>query len=93
MVIIRKNLKPFTFEEGVSLFTSALEKTDQKFVDLFHGFLKNGQVDVYPKKGKHGGAYCWGMGQDLPTYVLLNHSDNMRSVETLAHEMGHAIHT
>ncbi len=89
---IGSNLKPFTFEEGVSLFTSALEKTDQKFVDLFHGFLKNGQVDVYPKKGKSGGAFC-APAINNPTFVMLNNVPNVESYFTLAHEMGHAFHS
>ena len=47
-------------------------------------------MDIYPKAGKNGGAYCSGMvGQ--PTLVLLNHVENAHSLLTLAHEMGHAI--
>jgi len=70
----------------------SFNKIDPKYADLLDSFLKNGQIDVYPTKGKRGGAFCWGRGQ-LPTFVLLNHADNINSVETLAHEMGHAIHT
>jgi oligoendopeptidase F len=56
------------------------------------GYIKNGQIDVYPKKGKKGGAYCSG-SVGLPTYVLLNHASTLDSYKTFAHEMGHAIHT
>jgi oligoendopeptidase F len=45
-----------------------------------------------PKKGKTGGAFCAG-NKPLPTFILLNHTPDMRSVSTLAHEMGHGIHT
>lgn len=59
---------------------------------IFDRLLTNGQIDVYPAPGKRGGAFCSGdVGQ--PTHVFLNHTDTMRSVETYAHEMGHAIHT
>jgi oligoendopeptidase F len=54
--------------------------------------LKNGQIDVFPKKGKTGGAYC-SSSTGLPTLVLLNHISSMNSVMTVAHEMGHAIHS
>jgi oligoendopeptidase F len=89
---IKSNAKPLSFDKGVELFNSALEKTDQKFVDLFQGFLKNGQVDVYPKKGKSGGAFC-STTLSNPTFVMLNNVPNTESYFTLAHEMGHAFHS
>lgn len=82
----------FDFETSVSMFRSVLSNLDTEYVEIFDRFLKNGHIDVYPKKGKRGGAFCWGMSNS-PTYVLLNHVDNIKSLETLAHEMGHAIHT
>lgn len=42
---IKSNSKPFSFDQGIELFRSALEKTDKKFVDLLDKFLENGQVD------------------------------------------------
>lgn len=89
---IKSNAKPFTFEEGIELFKSALEKTDKKFVDLFNKFLENGQVDIYPKKGKSGGAFC-SSTLNNPTFVMLNNVPNTESFFTLAHEMGHAFHS
>lgn len=82
----------FTFETTVELLRSAFSKFDQKYTDIFNSYLCDGKIDVYPKKGKKGGAYCWGT-YGLPTVVLLNHSDNFASVKTLGHEMGHAFHS
>src|SRR3989344_2096216 len=82
----------FDFPRSVSMLQSALGDFDKEYLGIFDKFLQNGQIDVYPKKGKTGGAYCSGHGQ-LPTFVLLNHVDTIRSFETLAHEMGHAFHT
>jgi oligoendopeptidase F len=65
---------------------------DQKYGAIFDAMLTNGQIDVFPKKGRAGGAFCAG-GVNVPTYVFLNQVDNQRSFTTLAHEMGHAIHT
>ena len=84
--------KKFAFEESVSTLKKVLSNFDKEYLGMFNSFLENGQIDVYPKKGKTGGAYCAGSGK-LPTFVLLNHVDNIRSLETLAHEMGHAFHT
>lgn len=84
--------KSFSFDDSVNIVCSSFEKFDVKYKDMLMKFLSNGQIDVYPKIGKRGGAYCWGMAK-MPTFLLLNHSENLRSVETLAHEMGHGIHT
>lgn len=49
-------------------------------------------IDVYPKDGKQSGAYSGG-SYDSPPYMLLNHTDNLESAFTLAHEMGHSVHS
>jgi oligoendopeptidase F len=84
--------KKFDFPTSVDIIKKSFGKIDQRYVEMFESFLKNRQIDVYPKNGKKGGAYSWGNGK-LPTYILLNHVDNIRSVETLAHELGHSIHS
>src|SRR6185369_2193996 len=52
----------------------------------------DGRVDAYPRVGKKSGAYCWG-AYACPTYVLLNHTDDLHSFTTFGHEFGHAFHT
>lgn len=59
--------------------------------DLSKGF-ESGWIDVYENVGKRSGAYSWGAYQTHP-YVLLNYQDTINDVFTLAHEMGHAMHT
>lgn len=81
-----------TFEDSLALLRTAFEKADPKFKEILDDYIRNGQIDVYPRKGKKGGAYCSG-DINMPTYVLLNHVDTMDSFKTFAHEMGHAIHT
>ena len=49
-------------------------------------------IDVYENKGKRGGAYSWG-SYGVHPFVLLNHNDTINSMFTLAHEMGHALHS
>ncbi|MHB8710469.1 MAG: M3 family oligoendopeptidase [Minisyncoccota bacterium] len=79
------------FEKAVSIVRETFGNLDPQYADIFDRLLANGQVDVSPKKGKSGGAFC-SSGVTVPTYVLLNHIDNFESLKTLAHEMGHAIH-
>jgi oligoendopeptidase F len=82
----------FDFDKSVDLLRSVLGNFDKEYLSIFDQFLEKGQIDVFPKKGKKGGAYCWGSNKPH-TFVFLNHVDDVRSIETLAHEMGHAIHT
>ena len=91
-VNIGKIKTKFDFPTSVSILRSIFGQVDKEYLTLFDKFLANGQIDTYPKKGKRGGAYCWGM-LELPTFLLLNHVNDVRSLETLAHEFGHAIHT
>jgi oligoendopeptidase F len=85
--------KKFDFNTSCDIVRTAFNRVDKKYADIFDSYLVNGQIDVYPKKGKRGGAYCSGEGGTSPTFVFLNHTDDVRSVETLGHEMGHAVHT
>lgn len=83
--------KDFSFEKTVELVRGGFAKIGSDYANILDKFLENGQIDVNPRVGKYGGGYCWKMGEN-PTFILLNHNNSIRSVETLAHEMGHAIH-
>lgn len=79
------------FKKAVEIVRETYNSLDPKYADILDRLLANGQVDVRPKKGKSGGAFC-ASGVTVPTFVLLNHIDNFQSLKTLSHEMGHAIH-
>lgn len=81
----------YSFEDAVTLVRKALSDVDEEFASIFQMFVDNGQIDVYPRKGKTGGAFCTFSLVDLPTFILLNHNNNLRDVTTLAHEVGHGI--
>jgi len=80
------------FGEAVEICRDVFYALKPEYGELFDMMLLNGQIDVYPSKGKRGGAFMSGQVSQ-PTHVFLNHLDNFKSLETLAHEMGHAIHT
>ncbi|MBI2410044.1 M3 family oligoendopeptidase [Candidatus Kaiserbacteria bacterium] len=79
------------FDEAVRIVREAFGSLDARYAEIFDRLLDKAQVDVFPKRGKSGGAFC-ASGVTVPTYILLNHIDNFESLKTLAHEMGHAIH-
>jgi oligoendopeptidase F len=82
----------YTFEKSKDIVKEVFTKLDPQFGDIFNSFVKNGQYDVYPKASKTGGAFCIHITKETPTYLLLNHTDELPDVLTLAHETGHGIH-
>ncbi len=81
----------YSFAASGDLIRRVLRNLDADFSAIFEGFLANGQIDVYPRKGKAGGAFCAHHLMSQPTYILLNHTDELSDVLTLAHELGHGI--
>ena len=84
--------RKYTYEDAKELVIKALEPMGEEYVSVLKEGLENGWIDVYENENKRSGAYSWGAYGTHP-YVLLNHQDNLDSVFTLAHEMGHAMHT
>ncbi|HEY9480828.1 MAG TPA: M3 family oligoendopeptidase [Candidatus Paceibacterota bacterium] len=89
---IGKNVKAVPFPEALKTVRDVFGSVHPRFREILDSYLKNGQIDVFPKVGKTGGAYC-APNVNAPTFVLLNHTDSFSETMTLAHEMGHAIHT
>lgn len=80
------------YSEGVKLVKSALSPLGTEYAEILDKGLNSGWIDVYENKGKQTGAYSWGTYGVHP-FVLLNYHDRYDDVSTLAHEMGHAIHS
>lgn len=83
--------RKYSFDEATDLLTKVFGQLDFSFLAIFQQFVTDGLFDIYPRKGKHSGAFCAYYLISHPTYVLLNHTDKLEDVLTLAHEMGHAI--
>jgi len=80
------------YEEGLKLVRTGLKPLGLEYGDILDKGLTSGWIDVYENKGKQTGAYSWGNYGTHP-FVLLNYNNRYDAVSTLAHEMGHAIHS
>ncbi len=84
--------KTYTFEEARDLVTEALRPLGEEYGRILKTAFTDGWIDVHENKGKRTGAYSWGCYGCHP-YVLLNWQGTINDVFTLAHELGHAMHT
>lgn len=81
-----------SYDEAKKTVTDSLKPLGEDYLKVLQGGFDNGWIDIYENEGKRSGAYSWGAYGTHP-YVLLNHKDNLNSMFTLAHEMGHALHS
>ena len=79
------------FEEGKRLVEEALAPMGEDYLHILREGFENRWIDVYENAGKRSGAYS--AGARVHPFVLLNYHDTLNDVFTLAHEMGHAIHS
>jgi oligoendopeptidase F len=84
-------LKKYSYEKAFKLVDETFSELDPEFSKIIHQFKENALIDVRPRKGKRGGAFCAGQTLPLPTYILLNHTGRLNDVLTMAHEFGHGI--
>jgi len=78
--------------EAVGMVEDSLSDFEPRLGEIFRTCLERGHVDAEPRPGKVGGAYCNSVSKTVLPYVLLNYTDQLRDVVTLAHEFGHAVH-
>ncbi len=81
-----------TYPEAYQLVLDGLKPLGEEYLNVLRGAYDGGWVDVYENKSKRSGAYSWGCYGSHP-FVLLNHTDDLGGAMTLAHELGHAMHS
>ncbi len=80
------------YDEAVATLLKAFEPMGEEYLAKVKEGFKSGWVDVYEVQGKRGGAYSWGTYTSHP-YILMNYNGTQDHMFTLAHEMGHAMHS
>lgn len=80
------------YDDAVETILDALQPLGADYVSTLRQSFEARWIDVYETKNKRGGAYCWGAYQTHP-YLLLNYAGTMNDRSTIAHEMGHAMHS
>ncbi len=84
--------KKYTYEDAIELVKDVNERFLPEFKDIIQKMYENQHIDVTPRKGKTGGAFCSYGRQTQYPFVFVNFTGDIESVLTLAHELGHALH-
>ncbi|MEA4901204.1 oligoendopeptidase F [Desulfitobacterium sp.] len=80
------------YQEALQMVREGLQPLGQNYLKILNEGFESHWIDIYENQGKTSGAYSWGTYRSHP-YVLLNHQDTLDSMFTIAHEMGHSLHT
>jgi oligoendopeptidase F len=90
---VEKSDKRYEFSDAAEIVLESFHEFDPKFADLAKEILDKNHVDSEVRKGKMGGAFCATITPDLTPWVLLNYQGRPDDVATMAHELGHGIHS
>jgi oligoendopeptidase F len=90
---VAKSDKTYGFQEGVDMVLDAFQTFDPRIAELAQKILDDDHVDSEVRKGKMGGAFCASVTPNLSPWVLLNYQGTADAVATMAHELGHGIHS
>jgi oligoendopeptidase F len=90
---VTSSSKEFAFGSAVEAVLDSFEQFDPRFAQLAHKVISEKHIDSEVRKGKRSGAFCATVTPDLTPWVLTNYQGHSDDVATLAHELGHAIHS
>lgn len=88
----KQSNRTISYDEAKDIIISSLSPLGEDYIENLKKSFEERWIDVYPKKGKKSGAYSWGCYDSYP-YLLLNYENDLDSLSTLAHELGHSMHS
>ena len=90
--LIEVETDEYEFEQAKELVINALNVLGEDYISTLKRAFDEKWIDIYNNKGKRSGAYSSGF-YDTNPYILLNYEKQLKDVSTLAHELGHSMHT
>jgi len=91
--LVKKVEMSYAVEEAQELIKTALKPLGMNYVATLAEAFENRWIDMYPNTGKRSGAYSSGGAYDVHPYILMNYNGKYDDVSTLAHELGHTMHS
>ena len=80
------------YEEARAIVDDAFGRFSPELTRVTRGVFDERRVDAEPRQGKRGGAFCASVAQNSQPFIMLNHTDTLRDLMTVAHELGHGMH-
>ena len=90
--MVNDDTRKIPYEEAQEIILEALKPMGEEYVSAVKEGFDSNWIGVYPKEGKRSGAYSSG-SFDTDPYILMNYTDDLNSLFTLAHELGHSLHS
>jgi oligoendopeptidase F len=90
---VAKSDKTYEFNQAAGMVMESFQRFDPRFAGLARRVFNDHHLDSEVRKGKRSGAFCWTVVPDRSPWVLLNYQRKPEDVATMAHELGHAIHS
>lgn len=90
--MVNEYSKEYKYDEAIDIVRNALEVLGDEYISVFDSGINDRWIDVYPTRNKRTGGYSSGSYDTYP-YILLNYQNKYNDMSTLAHEMGHSIHS